>query len=61
MLAALAAREGADAVRRNRSLANDTLLAASCREGGLTLISSDADFDRIQPLLVGLRVVKPWP
>jgi len=61
ILAALAAREGADAVRGNRSLANDTLLAASCREGGLTLISSDADFDRIRPLLVGLRVVKPWP
>lgn len=61
MLAALVAREGADTVRGNRSLANDTLLAASCREQGLTLISNDADFDRIRPLLVGFRVVKPWP
>ena len=61
ILAALVAREGVDAVRGNRSVANDTLLAASCREHGLTLISRDADFDRIRPLLAGLRVVQPWP
>ena len=61
ILADLVAREGADAIRGNRSLANDTLLAASCRERGLTLVSSDADFDRIRPLLVGFRIVKPWP
>lgn len=61
LLAALAAREGADAVRGNRSLANDTLLAASCRESGLTLISSDSDFDRIRPFIPGLRVAQPWP
>jgi len=61
MLADLVAREGIDAVRGNRSLANDTLLAASCRERGLTLITGDSDFDRIRPLLVGCRVVKPWP
>ena len=61
ILAGLAARDGADAVRGNRSLANDALLAVSCREHGLTLISSDADFDRIRPLLVGFRFVRPWP
>ena len=61
ILAGLAVRDGADAVRGNRSLANDTLIAASCRESGFTLVSNDADFDRIRPLLAGLRVVRPWP
>ena len=61
ILADLVARDGIDIVRGNRSLANDALLAASCRELGLTLITRDVDFDRIRPLLVGFRCVKPWP
>ena len=61
ILAGLAVRDGADGVRGNRSLANDTLLAASCRERGLTLVSNEGDFDRIRPLLAGFRLVRPWP
>lgn len=60
VLAGLAAREGSAALR-NRSLANDALLAASCLERGITLISSDADFQRIRPMLAGFRAVTPWP
>lgn len=61
VLAALMAKHGPDVVRGNRSLANDTLLAASCREHGLTLISNDDDFERIRPVLPGLKWVRPWP
>jgi len=61
LLAELAAREGWPAVQANPSLANDALLAASCRERGLTLITSAADFDRFLPFLGRWRHVKPWP
>ena len=43
------------------SLVNDALLAASCREQGLTLITSDNDFLRISRHLKGFRYVAPWP
>ena len=61
LLAELAARDGWPAVHANPSLANDALVAASCRERGLTLITSDADFDRFLPFLGRWRHVKPWP
>jgi predicted nucleic acid-binding protein len=61
LLAELAGREGWAAIHANPSLANDALLAASCREQGLTLITSDADFDRFLPSLGRWRHVKPWP
>lgn len=61
LLAELAAREGWAAIHSNPSLANDTLLAASCREHGFTLITSDGDFDRFLPSLGRWRHVKPWP
>ena len=62
LLAELAAREGwAATTHSNPSLANDTLLAASCREHGFTLITSDGDFDRFLPFLGRWRHVKPWP
>jgi predicted nucleic acid-binding protein len=61
LLAELAAREGWEPIHSNPSLANDALLAASCREQGFTLVTSDADFDRFLPSLGRWRHVKPWP
>ena len=61
LLAAVAEREGWEAVYENPSLLNDTLLASSCRERGITLITRDGDFDRFLPFLRGWRHVTPWP
>lgn len=61
LLAELAGREGWPAVHANPSLANDALLAASCREQGFTLVTSDGDFGRFLPSLGRWRHVKPWP
>jgi predicted nucleic acid-binding protein len=60
LLATLARREGwtADA---QPSLVHDALLAASCRESGVTLITRDRDFARFKGLLRGWRFVAPWP
>ncbi|CAN5737533.1 hypothetical protein BH23GEM7_BH23GEM7_39360 [soil metagenome] len=44
-----------------RSFVNDCLIAASCREEGLTLITSNGeDFSLIRRVEV-LEVVEPWP
>jgi predicted nucleic acid-binding protein len=61
LLEELARRKGADFVRANRSLANDALLAASCRERAITLISRDKAFECFQPSLGRWRAVAPWP
>ncbi len=61
LLAAVAAREGWLAVHENSSLLNDALLAASCRERGITLVTSDGDFGRFAPFLKGWHYVSPWP
>lgn len=61
LLAQLAAREGWAAIHSNPSLANDALLAASCREHGFMLVTRDGDFDRFLPSLGRWRHVKPWP
>ena len=61
LLAELASREGWPAIQSNPSLANDALLATSCREHGFTLVTSDGDFDRFFPSLGRWRHVKPWP
>lgn len=60
LLATLARREGwtADA---QPSLVHDALLAASCRESGVTLVTRDRDFRRFKGLLRGWRFVPPWP
>jgi predicted nucleic acid-binding protein len=60
LLASLATREGwtADA---HPSLVHDALLAVSCRESGVTLITGDRDFARFKNLLRGWRFVAPWP
>lgn len=61
VLASVAANEGWQLLDENPSLLNDALIAASCREQGITLITRDRDFERIAPLLKGLRYVEPWP
>lgn len=61
LLAAVASRESWTAIHENRSLLNDALLAASCRERGITLITQDGDFDRFAPLSRGWRHLAPWP
>jgi predicted nucleic acid-binding protein len=61
LIAALAEREGWTAIYENPSLLNDALLASSCRERGITLITNDRDFDRFLPFLRGWRHVTPWP
>ena len=40
---------------------NDLLLALSCREAGLTLITRDRDFGCFSRLVRGLSVVAPYP
>jgi predicted nucleic acid-binding protein len=61
LLAQLAEREGWERVLSNPSLANDALLATSCRERGITLITSDGDFDRFRPFVGKWRHARPWP
>ena len=60
LLASLATREGWT-VDAEPSLMHDALLAASCRESGVTLITCDRDFARFKNLLRGLRFAAPWP
>ena len=61
VLAAVAAREGWPLVDENPSLLNDALIAASCREQGITLITGDGDFKRLAPFVKGFRYAAPWP
>jgi predicted nucleic acid-binding protein len=60
LLASLATREGwtADA---QPSLVHHALLAASCRESGVILITRDCDFGQFRNLLRGWWFVAPWP
>ena len=60
-LAGIAAKEGWQVLDQNPSLLNDALIAASCREQGITVITKDGDFERIAPFLKGLRYADPWP
>jgi predicted nucleic acid-binding protein len=61
ILAQLAERGELDLARVKGSFANDTLLAASCLEQGITLITKDADFMRIKRKLKAFRHIAPWP
>jgi predicted nucleic acid-binding protein len=61
VLAALWKRDGVWFRDRPHSLVNDILLAASCRENGITLITGDRDFKQIGPELRGFRHTAPWP
>jgi predicted nucleic acid-binding protein len=60
IVASLASMEGLQ-VSETPSLLNDALIAASCRERGITLITRDSDFDRLLPFLKRWRHVPPWP
>jgi predicted nucleic acid-binding protein len=62
VLAALARQERIDLARAPRSLTNDVLIAASCREAGVVLVTDNSrDFTAIQRHLRGFRFVPPWP
>lgn len=61
VLAAVAAREGWQLLDEKPSLLNDALIAASCREQGITLITRDGDFKRLAPFVKGFRYASPWP
>jgi predicted nucleic acid-binding protein len=60
-LAAVAGREGWRLFQESPSLLNDALIAASCREQGITLITQDDDFKRLAPFVKGFRFTPPWP
>ncbi|MBI4614990.1 MAG: type II toxin-antitoxin system VapC family toxin [Planctomycetes bacterium] len=61
VLASLARREGLDLRRVPKSFVNDVLLAVSCREAGLTLITENLDdFARIRREF-RFEFVAPWP
>jgi predicted nucleic acid-binding protein len=60
-LAAVADREGWQLLDDNPSLLNDALIATSCREQDITLITRDADFKRLGPFVNGFRYAAPWP
>lgn len=61
VLAAVAEREGWQVLEENPSLLNDALIATSCREQGITLITKDGDFKRLAPFVRGFRYAAPWP
>ena len=61
VLAAVAAREGWHVFDENPSLLNDALIAVSCCEQGITLITEDGDFKRLSPFVRGFRYAAPWP
>jgi predicted nucleic acid-binding protein len=61
VLAAVAARDGWQLFDEKPSLLNDALIAASCREQGITLITKDGDFKRLARFLRGFRYSAPWP
>ena len=61
VLARLAREEGLELKKIPKSLVHDALLAASCREAGLTLVTDNQDdFTRLRRLL-RFEFVAPWP
>ena len=61
VLAALAAHEGWQLLDGKPSLLNDALVAVSCREQGIMLITKDGDFKRLSPFVRGFHYAAPWP
>lgn len=61
VIAEISRSDGVPLVRRRPSFSNDVLIAATCREHGLTLISSDKDLALIRRHLRGFDFVMPWP
>ena len=61
LLAAMARVEGLEVGRVSKALANDMLLAVSCREAGCVLVTSNVrDFQRIRRHLP-FDFTAPWP
>jgi len=61
VLAELARREGLDLSRMSKAFGNDVLLALSCREAGIVLVTdNERDFERLARV-VDFEFVKPWP
>jgi len=60
-LAALFRRDGVPFKERPRSLVNDILIALTCRENGMTLLTDDGDFKIIRPFVRGFSFLAPWP
>jgi predicted nucleic acid-binding protein len=57
----MARQEGVEIARVSKALANDLLLALSCRETGCVLITeNERDFSRIGRF-VSFEYMKPWP
>lgn len=60
-IAELGARDGLDLRNLGKGFTNDALLAASCEESGVTLITRNVDdFQRLSGV-IPFRFVKPWP
>ena len=57
----LRAQRGASIGKTSRAEAADALLACQSRELGLTLVTSDTDFARLQKVVPGLRWSRPFP
>lgn len=61
VLAGLVRRDGLDLARVSKAFANDILLALSCREAGMVLVTDNRrDFERIARI-VPFAFVDPWP
>jgi predicted nucleic acid-binding protein len=61
VLADLITKERIPYADTRRALVNDVLLAASCREHGIQLITNDSDFELIRRHIKGWRAPMPWP
>jgi predicted nucleic acid-binding protein len=61
VVSVIAASEGWPSFDDKPSFLNDALIAASCREQGITLITRDGDFTRLAPFVKGFRYASPWP
>jgi len=60
ILAALFRQDGVPFRDRPRSLVNDILIALTCRENGMTLLTDDGDFRNIRPFIRGFSFGAPW-
>jgi predicted nucleic acid-binding protein len=61
VLAALARDESLELARVSKAFGNDVLLALSCREAGMTLVTDNLrDFERIARV-ARFQFVGPWP
>lgn len=61
LLARLGREEGLDVSRLSKAFGNDVLLALSCREAGVVLVTDNLrDFERIQRLSP-FHFIEPWP